>query len=79
MSLPLPDYKHQVAGIVVVEVTVNQGGVVTNAIAGFRGSTIQHEGLWDAARRAALRARFDTSPDSPVSQKGTITYRFVLQ
>lgn len=79
LSLPLPEYNYQVEGTVVVEVTVNRDGQVTNATPGVRGSTTLHEGLLDAARRAAMKARFDVSRDAPAFQRGTITYRFRLQ
>jgi colicin import membrane protein len=77
--LPLPDYTHQIAGIVVVEVTVNRNGDVTSALPGVRGSTIQNINLLNAAQRAAERARFNVRPDAPAFQKGTITYHFRLQ
>jgi colicin import membrane protein len=79
LSLPLPDYNHQVDGIVVVEVTVNRNGEVTHAIPGVRGSTTLNESLLNSARRAAERARFNVRPDAAQFQKGTITYHFRLQ
>jgi colicin import membrane protein len=79
MLLPLPEYNHQVDGIVVVEVTVNRNGDVTNAIPGVRGSTTLNENLLNSARRAAERARFNVKPDAAAFQKGTITYHFRLQ
>ncbi len=79
LSLPLPDYNYQVEGIVVVEVTVNRNGEVTNANPGVRGSTTLNEYLLSTARRAAERARFNVRPDAPAFQRGTITYHFRLQ
>jgi TonB family protein len=79
MSLPKPEYKHQVEGVVVVEVTVNIEGKVTQAIPGAKGSTTLDESLLDAAKQAALQAHFDKKPDAATFQKGTITYRFRLQ
>jgi TonB family protein len=78
-SLPKPEYKHQVEGTVVVEVTVDKDGKVTQATAGVRGSTTLDESLCESARQAALQARFDKKPDAPAYQKGTITYNFRLQ
>ncbi|MDP4208505.1 MAG: TonB family protein [Bacteroidota bacterium] len=78
-SLPHPEYRQQVEGNVVVEVTVDKDGRVTQAEPGKRGTTTTDGGLWDSARRAALQARFDRKPDAPAFQKGTITYRFRLQ
>ncbi len=79
LSLPLPDYNRQVQGIVVVEVTVNRNGDVTNAIPGVRGSTTLNDYLLGAAKRAAERAKFNVRPDAAASQKGTITYHFRLE
>ena len=76
-SLPKPPYDYQGEGKVVVEVTVDQSGRVTNARAGVAGSTTADEYLLRVAREAALKARFDASPNTPI-QKGTITYNFKL-
>ncbi len=76
LSLPFPEYEYDEEGVIVVRVTVNRDGIVTNAEPGRPGSTTLHKGLLDAAKRAAEKARFDVSRDAPVSQRGTVTYRF---
>lgn len=78
-AFPRPEYKQQVEGVVVVEVTVDKEGKVTQAVAGAKGTTTLDESLRHAAEQAALKARFDRKPDAPAFQKGTITYRFRLQ
>jgi colicin import membrane protein len=78
-SLPKPDYNYQIEGKVVVEISVDKYGNVTNAVAGVKGSTTLDANLLAAAKRAALRAKFDKKPDAPAYQKGTITYFFKLQ
>lgn len=77
-SLPKPTYPGQEEGIVVVQVTVDQNGVVTKAEPGVRGSTSLNSGLLNAAKRAALSTRFNPDKNAPAFQTGTITYRFVL-
>ena len=77
--LPLPDYEHQVEGVVVVQVRVNRNGDVTSATPGARGSTTTNYHLLNAARRAAEQAKFNVDPGAHESQVGTITYRFRLQ
>ncbi len=77
--LPLPKYDYQGEGRVVVEVSVDRSGKVTQAIAGIKGSTTLDEYLLKVAREAALEAQFDAKPDAPLIQKGTITYNFVLK
>jgi TonB family protein len=78
-ELPIPSYKSQNQGRVLVEVTVDQNGVVTKASAQAKGSTVQDAALWKAAEEAALKARFNVKRDAPVFQKGTITYNFILK
>lgn len=77
-ALPKPDYNIQREGIVVVEVTVDKNGNVTNAVPGVRGSTTINDYLMTSARNAAMRAKFNVI-DAPAFQKGTITYHFKLQ
>ena len=77
--LPPPVYDYQGEGRVVVEVSVDRAGKVTQAVPGFRGSTTLDEYLLRVAKEAALKARFDPKPDAPVIQKGTITYNFILK
>ncbi|HSH50943.1 MAG TPA: TonB family protein [Bacteroidales bacterium] len=78
-SLPKPEYNYQIEGKVVVEITVNREGKVTDAIPGSKGSTTMEGPLLAAAKKAALKAKFDRKPDAPAYQKGTITYYFRLQ
>jgi colicin import membrane protein len=79
LSLPKPEYNYQVEGVVVVEVTVDKQGRVTNAYPGIKGSTTLDDNLLNAAKKAAMIARFDIKNNAPAYQKGTITYHFKLQ
>ncbi|MFV0594047.1 MAG: cell envelope integrity protein TolA [Draconibacterium sp.] len=74
---PKPNYTGNDAGLVVVRITVDGSGRVTNAEPGVRGTTIMDKTFWNAAKQAALKARFDVKENTPV-QQGTISYRFVL-
>jgi TonB family protein len=78
-SLPLPRYDYQEEGKVVVEVTVDRSGTVTKATAGVKGSSTLDAYLLRVAYEAAMRAKFDSNPDAPIIQKGTITYIFKLK
>jgi colicin import membrane protein len=78
-SLPKPKYDYQGEGIVVVEVSVDRSGKVSQAVPGAKGSTTLDEYLLKVAKDAALEARFDPKPDAPLIQKGTITYNFILK
>jgi colicin import membrane protein len=79
VSLPKPEYNVQEAGKVVVKIRVNREGVVTYAEAGAQGTNTLNKELLEAARKAALKARFNRSPDAAFTQQGTSTYHFVLQ
>lgn len=78
-SIPKPEYNYQIDGKVVVEITVDKQGKVTDAVPGVKGSTTLDANLLAAAKKAALLAKFDRKPDAPAYQKGTITYYFKLQ
>jgi colicin import membrane protein len=78
-KLPLPKYDYQGEGKVVVEVSVDRSGKVTQAIPGIKGSNTLDEYLLRVAKEAALEAQFDPKPDAPLFQKGTITYNFILK
>ena len=77
-STPKPNYPGREEGIVVVSITVDKNGNVTAATAGARGSTTMNAELLNAARTAALLAKFNVDNNAPAFQTGTITYRFIL-
>ena len=79
VSLPKPEYNVQVSGTIVVRIRVDRDGKVISAEPGVRGTNILDEDLLDAARKAALKARFSTKTDAAYTQVGTITYHFILQ
>ncbi|MDP3453452.1 MAG: hypothetical protein Q8R90_10910 [Bacteroidales bacterium] len=78
-SLPEPEYKVNKAGRVVVKISVDQFGNVISATSGITGTTVQDKTLWEAARAAALKAKFNLSSSAPAVQEGTITYVFKLR
>ncbi len=75
-ELPKPAYRENVTGKVVVDVVVNEQGRVTNATYRAQGSTTNNSALIEAARSAALKARFSESES--FVQGGTITYIFKM-
>ena len=78
-TISKPVYNAQLEGTVVVQIKVNQYGEVTEAVPGVSGTTVTDKGLWNAARTAAMKTKFNVSADAPVIQTGTITYKFKLQ
>lgn len=73
-SLPEPENKHNQAGKVVVNITVDTNGNVTGVSLG-EGSNISERPTVQLALNAAWKAKF-TPGDRP--QRGTITYVFKL-
>ncbi len=76
-SLPVPVYRGERSGKVVIRVTVGPEGNVTSAAFEPQGSTIGAAELVEAALAAARKARF-TESAAPV-QGGTITYLFHME
>ena len=77
-NLPVPRDRFDEAGRVVVEIFVNQQGIVKRAKAGVKGSTTSNPNLLEIARKAALSSVFSVSEDAPEEQRGTIIYNFIL-
>ncbi|MCI2082615.1 MAG: TonB family protein [Bacteroidales bacterium] len=76
-SLPLPSYSQNESGTVVIRIIVDASGNVTSATIQPKGTTVSNSKMREAAREAALKAKFSTG--SSVAQEGTITYIFHLK
>lgn len=63
------------SGIIIVQITVDQNGNVTEAVPGIEGTTIQNSECWEAAKRASLNAEFNKDKNAPAFQQGSITFR----
>jgi outer membrane biosynthesis protein TonB len=71
--------RSQETGKVVVDITVDKNGIVNSAIPGGRGSTTTSPLLYKLAKEAAMKAKFNESPEEADIQKGTITFVFLVQ
>lgn len=76
-DLPRPSYPGSKSGKILIRVTVNAAGEVTNAVFEPVGSTQSDGELVAAAIEAAYKARFTES--RAVVQGGTITYIFSMK
>jgi len=76
--LPIPVFKCEFGGKVVVEIVVNPKGVVQKAVV-LEAQSKADDCLWSVAVDAAERSRFNEKPSAPAQQRGTITYHFVKQ
>lgn len=77
--LPLPIYKCEGDGKVVLEIIVDPKGIVLAAQVIEDESSTDDYCLHDMARDAAVRSRFNIDLTAPPRQKGTLTYHFVAQ
>lgn len=80
VSLPTPRYVSTSAaqGKVVVKIWVDRSGKVTKVTTPEKGSTINNNLLINAAKEAALKARFNADESAPEIQIGTISYFFKI-
>lgn len=76
--LPIPVFKCEFGGTVVVRIAVNQKGIVQKAEV-VKEQSKADDCLWKVAVDAAERSRFNEKYDAPALQQGTITYHFVKQ
>lgn len=75
-TLPTPSYTSPKDGNVVVEIWVNQDGVVVDVSAPAKGSYNYDNAMVEAAKKAARSAHFNADKSATEKQKGTITYKF---
>ncbi|MDR1813992.1 MAG: TonB family protein [Tannerella sp.] len=73
-GLPRPDFNSQQEGKIVINITVDPNGNVTNAVIG-RGTNIDDSRLRKSALDAARRAKFNKIQGTN-NQNGTITYNY---
>jgi hypothetical protein len=69
----------QETGKVVVSIKVDKYGTVLEAVPGARGTTTTSSNLFRKAKEAALKAKFNQSPEGVEEQRGTITFVFLVQ
>jgi flagellar biosynthesis regulator FlaF len=77
--LPIPIYKCQGSGKIVLLIEVNQKGYVETARIIEGESTVKDECLIETATGSALVSTFEPDVKAPGIQKGTLTYIFVAQ
>ena len=77
--LPIPIYKCQGEGKVIMSIQVNQKGIVEKVQVMENESTTSDPCLVDTAVATALISRFNSDINSPKIQTGTLSYHFVAQ
>ncbi|MGM0463365.1 MAG: energy transducer TonB family protein [Bacteroidota bacterium] len=79
LTLPIPIYKCENSGIVVIDISVAPGGEIRSFSYNETESSTNDECLYEAAVNAVRRTRFNPDPSAPGRQNGSITYQFVAQ
>jgi hypothetical protein len=79
LYLPIPIYKCEGSGKVVLSIEVDQNGIVQKAQVAERESTVSDPCLIETAVNTALLSRFNPDASSPRIQLGMLTYEFVAQ
>ena len=69
----------QTSGKIVVEISVDRSGTITEAKAGYRGTTISNIALWKKCEKSVLGAKLNSVDAAPDLQIGTVTFTFLLQ
>ncbi len=78
IRLPIPVYLAKGGGVITVDIQVDRAGKVINAEAR-KQKNINDPLLPAYATQAAERTVFNSEPNAPAIQRGTITYKFVAQ
>ncbi|KAF9658601.1 energy transducer TonB [Tenacibaculum sp. ZH5_bin.1] len=78
LSKPIQKPDCQEEGTVVVSIEVDQNGKVIKATPGAKGTTNSASCLYDAAKKAALKTKWNADGNAPSKQRGTIIYKFSL-
>ena len=78
-NLPRPAYTSSKDGDVVVRIKVDKSGTVVEVDAPYKGSKNYDQAMVQAAKQAALNAKFNADPNATEYQYGSITYMFRRQ
>lgn len=80
LSKPNPEYNcGNEYGTVVVLIEVDKNGNVIKATPGYKGTKNPDSCLLAEAKKAALKTKWQPSPDGAERQQGTITYNFLIR
>jgi outer membrane biosynthesis protein TonB len=78
LNKPQPNYICDEEGVVVVQISVDKSGKVTNANPGVRGTTNSAKCLLDQAKTAAMNTKWQSDATAAETQVGKIIYNFKL-
>lgn len=79
MAGPKVGEKPNEEGIVVLNIWVDRNGKVIRTAQNLRESNTTSQHLFNLAKNAALKAKFNTASDAPPEQRGKMTFIFILK
>lgn len=79
INLPIPIYKCENSGLVVINIIVDRKGWITDYSIDDQSSSTSDKCLLEAAISSVKRTRFNPDNNSPLKQAGFISFEFVAQ
>ena len=79
LSGPKVGEKPKEEGKVVLNIWVDKNGHVLRTTQNLKESNTTSQYLFNLAKNAAAKAKFNPSPDAPPQQKGKMTFVFILR
>ncbi len=79
LKLPIPIYKCENSGLIIINILVDQKGRITDYTLDAESSSTSDECLLEAAISSIKRTRFNPDSKAPKKQAGFISFEFVAQ
>ncbi|WP_129714445.1 energy transducer TonB [Pedobacter sp. SYP-B3415] len=78
-NLVVPKDDGQKTGKIAVRIYINADGIVTNAQAGVKGTTLSDKALWEKCREAVMGATLTRSASGNNQQVGVVVFNFKVK
>lgn len=78
-NLTVPQDDGQKYGRVAVRISVDKNGVVVDAIAGVKGTTLSDKAIWEKCRQAVLGSSLNKLESAPDIQRGVVMFNFKVR
>jgi hypothetical protein len=79
VNLSVPKDDGQKYGRVAVRISVDKNGVVVDAIAGVKGTTLSDKAIWEKCRLAVLGSSLNKLESAPDIQQGVVMFNFKVK
>ncbi|MHB1176891.1 MAG: energy transducer TonB [Daejeonella sp.] len=78
-NLTVPKDDGQKYGRVAVRISVDKNGVVVDAVAGVKGTTLSDKAIWEKCRQAVLGSSLNKLESAPDIQRGVVMFNFKVK